>query len=220
MSKGFRALVLSGCVTSLLLGPVAAVAGGKKAAVQLGADGTIQVRNGNEKVSVTAGGVHVDDGDEKVSVTAGGVHVDDGDEKVSVTAGGVDAKTGSRKVKVRTGAGSVNVHVDGDDDDDDDEMDSGDEDGGLSIVGSERRETLRCSGGTEVSVSGSDNDIKLQGECGNVDVTGTDNRVTVEAAASISVTGSDNTVLWKRGVGRSKPKVVKTGSGNKVKKVK
>ncbi|HSP81884.1 MAG TPA: DUF3060 domain-containing protein [Myxococcaceae bacterium] len=204
-------------MTSLLLGPAAAVAGNKKAAVQLGGDGTIQVQNGSNKVTVTAGGVQTDTGDEKVTVTAGGVEADTGDQQVTVTAGGVDAETGSRKVNVRTGAGNVNVQVGGDDD----EVDADDEDSeGLDITGSDRHETLRCSGGTAVSVNGSDNDIKLLGECGNIDVTGSDNRVTVEAVERISVTGTDTTVLWKRGVGRSKPKVVKTGSGNKVKKTK
>ncbi|RKH22087.1 DUF3060 domain-containing protein [Corallococcus sp. CA041A] len=38
----------------------------------------------------------------------------------------------------------------------------------------------------------------------------------VEATRAISVTGSSNSVTWKRGHGKSKPKISRTGMDNKV----
>ncbi|QAT86766.1 hypothetical protein EJ065_5231 [Corallococcus coralloides] len=60
---------------------------------------------------------------------------------------------------------------------------------------------------------------------GNIDITGNDETAThacmpgstVEITGNaISVTGASNSVTWKRGHGKSKPKVSRTGTDNKV----
>ncbi|WP_158623745.1 DUF3060 domain-containing protein [Corallococcus llansteffanensis] len=38
----------------------------------------------------------------------------------------------------------------------------------------------------------------------------------VEATSAIDVTGMSNSVTWKRGHGKSKPKISRTGMNNKV----
>ncbi|RKH59602.1 DUF3060 domain-containing protein [Corallococcus llansteffanensis] len=41
-------------------------------------------------------------------------------------------------------------------------------------------------------------------------------QVKVEATSAIDVTGMSNSVTWKRGHGKSKPKISRTGMNNKV----
>jgi hypothetical protein len=91
----------------------------------------------------------------------------------------------------------------------------------IELSGSGRHETIACTGGTEVAINGSDNNITLSGDCKSVSVTGSTNQVTAEGMGALSVIGSDNTVTWKHALGKAqKPKVSTTGSGNRVSKVK
>ena len=47
-------------------------------------------------------------------------------------------------------------------------------------------------------------------------MSGATNKVKAEGVATITVSGSDNEVTWKRAVGGKKPKVSRTGVNNKV----
>ena len=69
----------------------------------------------------------------------------------------------------------------------------------IEVSGTGETSTHECTPGTEVEVTGASNTVTLTGEC---------KRLTVE--------GASNTVTWKRGPGKSKPKVSRTGVGNKV----
>lgn len=86
----------------------------------------------------------------------------------------------------------------------------------LVIADAGSKQVHRCSPKTEVEISGTDNEVALSGECKSVSVTGSANRVLVEATGTLSVMGSENEVVWKRGLGGKPPKVTQAGSDNKV----
>ncbi|RKH88981.1 DUF3060 domain-containing protein [Corallococcus sp. AB045] len=88
--------------------------------------------------------------------------------------------------------------------------------GNIDITGNDETATHACTPGSTVEITGTDNTVTLTGECKSVTVNGTDNKVKVEATGAISVTGNSNSVTWKRGLGKSKPKVSRTGTDNKV----
>ncbi|MBN8231540.1 DUF3060 domain-containing protein [Corallococcus macrosporus] len=88
--------------------------------------------------------------------------------------------------------------------------------GDIDITGSGETSTHECTPETKVEVTGASNTVTLTGECKSVSVTGTGNKVKVEATRAIEVTGSSNSVTWKRGHGKSKPKISRTGMDNKV----
>ncbi|RKH39044.1 DUF3060 domain-containing protein [Corallococcus sicarius] len=95
------------------------------------------------------------------------------------------------------------------------EDDSADE-GNIEVTGAGETATHACTANSTVEITGSSNTVTLTGECKSVIVSGSSNNVKVEATRSIEVTGMSNTVTWKRSVGKSKPKVSRTGMGNKV----
>jgi DUF3060 family protein len=140
----------------------------------------------------------------------GSVEVKTGNTSVKADGSGVDTRTGGTVVEAR------DTVVEAQDEDED--AQGGEEAAGaqLEISSSGNTETHRCSPKTEVSISGSENEITLTGECKSVSVSGADNKVKVEAVGTITVVGSGNEVLWKKAVGGKKPKVSRTGVDNKV----
>ncbi|RKG91553.1 DUF3060 domain-containing protein [Corallococcus sp. CA049B] len=88
--------------------------------------------------------------------------------------------------------------------------------GNIDITGNDETATHACAPGSTVEITGNANTVTLTGECKSVTVNGTDNKVKVEATGAISVTGNSNSVTWKRGLGKSKPKISRTGTDNKV----
>ncbi|MEZ4403005.1 MAG: DUF3060 domain-containing protein [Kofleriaceae bacterium] len=80
--------------------------------------------------------------------------------------------------------------------------------------------TLDCGDGGKVAILGADNTITLTGGCAKVAISGSGNRVTIEAVDKLGITGSSNTVTYQRGYTRKAPKVGKTGVGNKVSRAK
>jgi hypothetical protein len=167
-----------------------AMAAGAQGTVTIGKDGNVQINKGNKTVTVEGGKVNVQKGDKKVKVEGAQVEAQAGDD-------GDDDDT------VAVSAGTVES--------------SGSK---IEINGVNRRDTLNCGPKTKVEVNGTGHDLKLTGECKHVEVNGSGNRVRVEAAASIEVSGTNNSVTWKRGVGAEKPRVERSGLGNKVSKEK
>ncbi|MCY1032479.1 DUF3060 domain-containing protein [Corallococcus sp. BB11-1] len=86
----------------------------------------------------------------------------------------------------------------------------------IDVTGSGETATHECKPDSTVEITGASNNITLTGECKSVTVNGSSNVVKVEATRLISVTGMSNTVTWKRGHGKSKPKISRTGMDNKV----
>ncbi|MFP2911097.1 DUF3060 domain-containing protein [Pyxidicoccus sp. 3LFB2] len=86
----------------------------------------------------------------------------------------------------------------------------------IEVTGTAQTSTHACTPATEVEIAGASNTVTLTGECKSVTVSGSSNKVKVEAVKSITVEGSDNAITWKRGHGKAKPKVSRSGVNNKV----
>lgn len=70
--------------------------------------------------------------------------------------------------------------------------------------------------GKTVTVRGNGNRIRLTGYSSFVRVTGTNNVVMVDAARAISVSGRGNRVTWRRLANGIRPRISRTGTGNRV----
>ena len=77
----------------------------------------------------------------------------------------------------------------------------------IEVTGSGETATHACTPGSTVEITGASNTVTLTGECKSVTVSGSSNNVKVEATRAIDVTGMSNSVTWKRGHGKSKPKI-------------
>jgi hypothetical protein len=67
-----------------------------------------------------------------------------------------------------------------------------------------------------VSISGNTNTVVLTGTCGQVGISGTGNKVSVERTPRIVVTGHGNEVTWQQGTAEAKPAVRDSGTRNVV----
>ncbi|MBZ4418463.1 DUF3060 domain-containing protein [Myxococcus sp. RHSTA-1-4] len=136
----------------------------------------------------------------------GSVKVRTGDTEVNTQDGNADVRTGDTTVQAQGG-------------DVEPASDEADE-GTIEVTGSGETSTHRCTPSTEVQVTGASNTVTLTGECKSITVSGSGNNVKAEAVRAITVEGTANTVTYKRGHGKSKPKVTRTGVNNKVTQVK
>ncbi|BBZ21782.1 DUF3060 domain-containing protein [Mycolicibacter hiberniae] len=72
---------------------------------------------------------------------------------------------------------------------------------------------LDCADGKSLTVAGSNNTLTVRGSCEAVDVSGADNRITIERIGkTLTLTGLNNSVTYRNG----EPKVDDRGSGNTV----
>jgi hypothetical protein len=76
-------------------------------------------------------------------------------------------------------------------------------------------ETINCQG-QSVSIKGASSSFTLVGECPLVSVTGASNKVQIELAGTITVTGTSNEVVWSQGIKGELPRISDTGTGNTV----
>lgn len=134
------------------------------------------------------------DGD--VSVDSDGVSIDADGAEVSVEADGVTVtdEEGGDGVSVS----SDGVTVTGDDD-------------SLNITVVADSYTEDCEG-RDVNVGASGAEVILHGDCGDVQVAGSDLTVHVGSAAHINVTGANNTVYYASG----SPETTDIGTGNQI----
>lgn len=86
----------------------------------------------------------------------------------------------------------------------------------ISVEGVGRQLELRCEGGEQVRIDGTDHRIALEGECGGLELTGSGNQVRLEAVASIRVTGVSNTVAYRRAVAAKSPRTSVEGVDNRI----
>ncbi|HYH97659.1 DUF3060 domain-containing protein [Hyalangium sp.] len=140
------------------------------------------------------------------------------DGSVKINSGGSKVDVSGGNVKVESDGTTTQVEVEKDDDE---ERSDDDSDSEINITDAGRKATLACDGNTEVSISGSANDLTFTGECKRVDVTGSSNKVTLDTVGRIDVTGTSNAVTWKKAAGgKKKPKVSSTGTANKISQAK
>ena len=79
-----------------------------------------------------------------------------------------------------------------------------------------QKKAIACTESDEISISGIDEQVTVTGACASVAISGSNNKVTIEATGRIQVSGTDNVVRWQRGLGDKPPKVQKSGVDNKV----
>lgn len=81
------------------------------------------------------------------------------------------------------------------------------------IVGSGQHVSHECNRDDVVALTGSDNQVALEGECGTLEISGAGNVVHAAAIGKVEVTGSGNQVFWRRG---KTPAFNQTGTGNRL----
>lgn len=72
--------------------------------------------------------------------------------------------------------------------------------------------THACAAGEHVLISGSGNTLRLSGPCGQVDITGSENRLAMAQAQVLNMSGKDNVVSWTG----TKPVIHDLGTGNQL----
>jgi hypothetical protein len=87
----------------------------------------------------------------------------------------------------------------------------------IEITGAHVRRRINCAG-RDVSLMGSHCNLTLVGECGRVSVSGSHNKVRLEIAERIEITGSYNRVAWESGPEGRRPKISNLGHKNEVSK--
>ena len=85
----------------------------------------------------------------------------------------------------------------------------------VAVSQSSLKKTFDC-GGQEASITGSQNEITLTGECPTLTIKGSQNTVTVEGVGTIRVVGTMNKVTWQRSTIAKGPKIIKSGLDNVV----
>jgi hypothetical protein len=151
------------------------------------------------------GNIQINKGNKEVTIEGGKINVQKGDKKVEIEGSEVKVQTADDEDGTSATLSAGTVETSG---------------SMIEINGSGRNETIRCGPKSHVDINGAGHTLELIGECDYVEVNGTGNRVNVEAAATIEVNGTSNTVTWKRGVGAAKPKVSRDGLNNKVSQAK
>lgn len=87
----------------------------------------------------------------------------------------------------------------------------------IRISGVTQDVTQECDG-KGVVVSGSSNTVKLTGDCPDVTVSGTGNKVSIDTASSIRVSGAGNAITYRSTSKGKSPKISNSGVDNSVKK--
>jgi hypothetical protein len=76
-----------------------------------------------------------------------------------------------------------------------------------------------CGGSDWVAVNGNGNTLAVTGECAILEVTGSDNRISVEAVGTIRVSGDNNDIKYGRATGgKKKPVIKRKGAANTVRR--
>lgn len=84
---------------------------------------------------------------------------------------------------------------------------------GPKLVGSNGEFEHVCNGGETVELVGSSNRMTLRGDCGPLNLFGSDNVVNAETLSAANVTGSGNQVFWSRG---ARPALNQNGADNRL----
>jgi hypothetical protein len=82
-----------------------------------------------------------------------------------------------------------------------------------------QKKAMACPKSDDISISGIGEDVTVTGECGSVAISGSENKVTIEATGRIEVSGIQNVVRWQRGLGGKPPKIQKSGVDHKVERM-
>jgi hypothetical protein len=76
-----------------------------------------------------------------------------------------------------------------------------------------------CGDGDEIAIRGHANAVTVSGECGRLEVVGSDNRIVIEGVAAIRITGDNNDVAYQRVTGGGKKPATRIkGAANTVRR--
>lgn len=88
----------------------------------------------------------------------------------------------------------------------------------IVINGSSQYKTISMNGGN-LQVTGSDNKITVKGSASSITVTGSDNNINIDSVSKVDISGSDNKIYYKTSPTKSgKPSVSTIGADNSVSK--
>ncbi|TSA87519.1 DUF3060 domain-containing protein [Deinococcus detaillensis] len=88
---------------------------------------------------------------------------------------------------------------------------------GRIVAGDQTKQTLACKNDS-VSVAGDGNTIILTGNCTQVIIAGSKNKVSMSVVGEIVLSGDGNTVTWHKALKGTKPRMLLTGKANTVSK--
>ncbi|MGV0923995.1 DUF3060 domain-containing protein [Empedobacter tilapiae] len=88
----------------------------------------------------------------------------------------------------------------------------------IEIDGNNQRQTLDCKG-QKVEVGGSGHVINLKGDCGKIEIMGTNNTVTVNGLISAELAGEGNILYYRKAISKN-GKLPQTIEGNNNKIIK
>jgi hypothetical protein len=86
------------------------------------------------------------------------------------------------------------------------------------FVGSNQATVINADGKPEM-ITGSNNNIRIKGDCSNLRVFGSNNYVSVEKVGQIEMAGSNNRIEYVSGMDTSQPKITNFGADNEAKQV-
>ncbi len=140
------------------------------------------------------------------------------EDEVKAKKGALDVNSGASNVKLNEGSLEVKTDVDGSAAGSNEVSADGKE---VSINGNHRTVTHACTADApkRVTISGTQHTITITGACDNVTVSGMKHTVTIESTASITVSGMENKVMYKSGMGKKKPSITTSGMKNSVVKI-
>jgi hypothetical protein len=79
--------------------------------------------------------------------------------------------------------------------------------------------SYHCGGDDWVAINGNNNSITIEGDCSEIEVTGSHNKVSAESVATIRVTGNDNDVRYTSApAGKARAAVKNRGKANTIRK--
>jgi hypothetical protein len=140
------------------------------------------------------------------------------EDTVKIKKGELTVGSGKSAVKITKG----NLEATADDEGDEEGNVVESEGGSLNIEGVNKKLTHACDDehAKVINVSGTGHAITLTGECDVINVNGANNKVILDAASVLNVSGKDNQVSYKRGLkGAKAPHVNTSGLRNLVKKL-
>ena len=76
-----------------------------------------------------------------------------------------------------------------------------------------------CGGSDWIAITGKGNTLTITGECAQLDVNGSGNKVTIEAVGAINISGNNNDVRYSRpAAGKQKPTIKNKGAANTIRR--
>lgn len=90
---------------------------------------------------------------------------------------------------------------------------------GVQLAGNDQNLRHDCEIGERVELVGSNNIVRIQGQCVGLHVTGDNNSIEIDVVDEIRFRGDRNDVRWRRGFTVDQPNMLETGGRNQVQRM-